>query len=132
MISFPGLLYRDAILVGTPVSAAWGVMSFYIIFGIFGLAAVVVECFHAGIVESKRKAGRIIFTALILMLTLISGMYVVTLGFDQLLPPLSMPFPGLNFLSLRMVFRIFGICSMLATLGLGVTMAARRSRVVLW
>ena len=128
LITFPGMLHRDAIILGTSQSAAWAILEFWMGYGLLGLSAVAVECFSQVRTVDKPKTRQIILIGTMSMLVLISGIFVVTIRFTQMLPPLMR---GSTFTNTVWTARSISICMMLITLGLGLV-AGRRNRIFLW
>jgi two-component sensor histidine kinase len=129
LLTFPGVLLRDSVALGTSQSAAWAILSFWVGYGILSFAAMLVECFAHTRTIGRNKIGLAISVSLILMLALICGISLMTIRFVDLLPPLIQ---GSAFTNVTLLPRRFSIALMLVTVVLGLFIAGRRSSIFLW
>ena len=129
VVTFPGVLARDAVVIGTSQTAAWSILLFWFVFGFLSLLAMILECVRSP--KGKDREGIALATAAALAVSLAGygGLVMVVTHFVDRLPPLVQ---GSVFTSATFLPRYTSIAMMAATVMLGLFIAGRRSKIFLW
>ncbi len=129
LLTFPGVLPQTGLTSGSPQSAAWAILLYWVGYAFLTLVAVLVECFAHTRAVDRTKAGPAVAFSLLLLLTLLCGITLMTTRFVDLLPALMR---GSAFTRMTLLPRQISVAMMLVTVALGLFVAGRRSTIFLW
>jgi len=129
VLTFPGVLARDSIVIGTSQSAAWSILLFWFVFGLLSLLAMILE---ARAPEKRVDLDKGAFAAgasLAALLVVYCGVVALVTVLVEHLPPLVQ---GAAFTPATFLPRYASIAMMATTVMLGLLTVGRRSKIFLW